>query len=647
MRLYLYADAQSQEVLESARSKAVLLGSDFGYGNFGDVLQHMGAASRFKAAGVSVASILTVDAISRHVSVSALRKGYGVDALLFVSTGPLDAQTVEQLGLQKLHAVRNVACIQLYGGGFLNKMWGDFVLSVAEFFLERLPGVPYVISGQQVSEGYESRFAEHVSRFVPKIVGVRDHDSLSRVNAHGVNAEFSFDDATELLYSFGEKCGLEKGDGAFVHLNTSGYTGNNEALGEIQAHLGLVANQLGPKEPLLLLQAFQDAREDVIDTLESVKRLETAFPFSNFDTCMLVATIKDESASGSYRLRGRFGYSSSYHVTLWLQLAGIPCWLRGSNEYYQQKRKALGIDSDFETFLDTMPLPDHSDNLHARQQWLERLSSVLEAESSGTQSMLTSSDAEEPAARVFHFKGEPRLAERLDEVWSANRQMHRHATDLDRQVDGLHLQVEGLNGQIEGLNRQIEGLGGEVEGLNAQLDGLNRQLELSELHGTHLSSRLNAAIDQLSELGTQCHDLRGRLNEAEAGWASSRQEAMQSREMLEASELRVEAYGEQLTAVGSEARQYHDQLMTLQASNEVLVLRDAQLSDQLRIVMSSRSWRWTRPVRVVTRFLGSGRFDVEGKVGVYRVLQLSGQKMPIPQRWRSAIGRLLTRARRR
>lgn len=41
-QLHFYADPHSASVLAGSGAKAVLVGSDFGYGNFGDVLQHVG-----------------------------------------------------------------------------------------------------------------------------------------------------------------------------------------------------------------------------------------------------------------------------------------------------------------------------------------------------------------------------------------------------------------------------------------------------------------------------------------------------------------------------------------------------------------------------------------------------------------------------
>lgn len=582
MTFHLYADAESIEILRSSRSKALLLGSDFGYGNFGDLLQHMGAAARIRAAGHPVVSVLTLDALSRYVDVLTLRKGYAVDALVFVTTAPIEEGQAQRLGLRRVETVANVSLVQLYGGGFLNNVWGDFVLSVAEFFLQRLPNAQYLISGQQVSEGYEARVEAHVAKFRPLLVGLRDQDSLRRMAESGVKGEFSFDDAVEPLLGLHEVVELRRGDGAFVHLNTSDYTGNSDALGEMRGHLDLLRNTLSAKGRVVLLQAFQDAREEVVDTLETTKRLETAFPFVDVETVLLVSAIMQRGERRVFQ--GEFGYSSSYHVTLWLQLLGIPCWLRGSNRYYEQKRAALGIEGSFEEFLASMRTPDHGENLHLRSKWLEKLDGVLGSISPVSNGIQWDAASLAVPVRSLNFKGEPRLSERLGEAWRGNEELRREMISLHGRLD-VSLQSE-----------------------------------------EQLVGRLRAVTDQISQLGADNHELQHKLASA-----------------LD----RLQAHSERLTAVGDEARQYREQSLALSVAYEEVAARERDVSQQLQLIHNSRVWRWTRPLRALNRFRVTGRFDAAGSVGAYRALQLIGYKAPIPQQWRSALGRLIGRLRRR
>ena len=562
MKFYLYADHESAEFLANARPKALLVGGDFGYGNFGDVLQHLGAASLVRAStGFAIVSLFVLEAVARHVDAKSMRESYGVDAVAFASEVPIEAGVAAELGLRLVGTLQNISYVQLYGGGFLNEMWGEFVLEVIEQFLRQLPRIPYVISGQQLSPVFLPRILEHVAEFSPRLVGMRDQGSLGLLVDAGVSADFSFDDAVESLLELGRRLKPCAGDGAFIHLNTSDYTGNDEALSEMVAHLRLVAAHVGSHERPVLLQAFQDAREVVVDSIETVKRLDLGFPFDDVEAVFLVTSIlRAQSENAPARLlTGRFGYSSSYHVTLWLQLHGIPCWLRGSNSYYMQKRAALGIEGRFEDFLAQMKCPDHDENLRARSQWLHKLRQVTDLAEPVVNQIEWEIPDNSTLTRQFHFKGEPRLQERLNQAWRIAE-----------------------NGREE---------------------------------NERLKNRLDDAESRVQEYSRQ----------------------------LEDAESRVRAYSRRLTEVGADARYFREQNLSMQSS-----LQQALASaEQLHLILASRSWRFTRPLRVASRFVSTGRFDSAGEIGVYAMLRIIGGKLPIKASWRSAVGRVLRRFRRR
>lgn len=563
--LHFYADTQSIDLLACEGAKAVLIGSDFGYGNFGDLLQHMGSINRLKrASSLSVVSVLSLDAISRHVGVSALRQSYGVDVQMFVSSEPLSAERAEQLGLARVRTLRNVACVQLYGGGFLNEMWGSFVLQVTEFFLHHLPGAAYYISGQQISKSYAPTVQAHINAFRPQLVGVRDRDSLDTMQSLGIDAHYSFDDAVEPLLELSQVLTPQRATtGAFLHLNSSGYTGNGAEIEEISAHMRLLSERSGDRD-LVLFQAFQDSREEVVDSIETVKRLEGGLPFVDMNTIMLVSYImKGGEALAPAVLKGEYGYVCSYHVTLWLQFNGIPCWLRSSNPYYDQKRRSLGVEGSFESFLEHMPTVDHSLNLEERSTWVRRLESRLGELPRVENTLEWAALNRDAARRSFNFKGEPRMEMRLNESWSA---------------------VCGLQEDINRLNAELQ---------NAQ---------------------------------------------------AVRDDTDKNRQSIEE---RLEAYRERLTSVGAEARQYREQ-----AEHEHIRWRQAHeaernASELLQGIVHSRSWKLTRPIRAVTRFAKTRRFDAQGTVGIFEVVRRMGAKLPLPPSVKSRLGRVLRRLRRR
>ncbi|WP_312707839.1 hypothetical protein [Stenotrophomonas sp.] len=562
--LHFYADPHSIDVLASGESKAILIGSDFGYGNFGDLLQHMGSINRVKrSSALSVVSVLSLDAISRHVGVGSLRQSYGVDAQMFVSSAPLDDERAAKLGLARVRSLRNVACVQLYGGGFLNEMWGGFVLQVTEFFLRNLPGVSYFISGQQISQGFAEVVQQHCVAFKPQLIGARDRDSLQTMQSLGVEARYSFDDAVEPLNELSRVLTPSRADtGAFLHLNSSGYTGNSAEIEEISAHMDVLSRRSGTRD-LVLFQAFQDAREEVVDSIETLKRLEGGLPFVDLNTIMLVSFImKGGDAMPPMLLKGEYGYVCSYHVTMWLQLNGIPCWLRSSNPYYDQKRKALGVEGTFEAFLEQMPTVDHTGNLQERAVWANLLECRLGELPPVDNAMQWDALGNETEHRSFCFKGEPRLETRLNESWAA---------------------VLGLQEDVSRLNAEL----GDAQGQRAAVDGDRKSLE-----------------DRLA------------------------------------------VYGQRLTHVGAEARQYREQAEHEHANWLRASQAERDANAVLQEVMKSRSWKWTLPVRVVNRFLKTRRFDARGEVGLFEAARRVGGKLPIPASVRSQLGRYLRGLRR-
>ena len=605
-RFFFYADEESAGLLASAKAKALLIGGDFGYGNFGDVLQHIGAARHAKgAAELAVVSVFVLDALSRHVDPVTLRKRYPVDALLFTTEVPIDQETASALGLRLVSVLRNVSLVHLYGGGYLNALWGGFVLALAEHFLRQLPEVPYVMSGQQLSSGFEPQSRAHVETFRPRLVGMRDQLSLARACAAGIPAEFSFDDAVEPLLSLRTKLALRDGDGAFIHLNTSGYTGNEEALSEMVVHLRGVAARIGGLGRPVLLQAFQDAREDVVDTIETVKRLETGFPFSDAETALLVHAVLDDERRTPRILQGRFGYSSSYHVTLWLQLNGIPCWLRGSNDYYQQKRRALGIEGRFEEFLECKQPADHDGNLRRRAQWLSRLQQVLGSTKAVENRIEWSAPDHGTAVRTFRFKGEPRFEQQLRAAWT--------------EQEHLHLAL----GEAHAGQREADA---QSRSARVALDEARIALQLAQASLVEANARLEAVLAQNVVVG---NELERRTLE------------------LEGAQGRLQACAEHITELGSQARHFRDAFLHADAHLQQVELREREATARLQEVLGSRSWRWTLPLRAGSRFLRTGRLDSAGQVGWFAIARAIGRQLPIPAKWRTAIGLRLQRLRRR
>src|SRR5690606_317645 len=130
-------------VLTGSEQKVVAIGSDFGYGNFGDVLQHLSALRLAKGNGrFRTVSVMAANAISNRDFPRWVLSNYDTDAVVFVSEHPL-ILTDGDPELQLVTHIRNIAAVHLYGGGFLNDMWGDYVLAVVEQFLSHGSDISY------------------------------------------------------------------------------------------------------------------------------------------------------------------------------------------------------------------------------------------------------------------------------------------------------------------------------------------------------------------------------------------------------------------------------------------------------------------------------------------------------------------------
>jgi hypothetical protein len=518
-RFYLYADEASHRLLSGSEQKIIAIGSDFGYGNFGDVLQHINALKAVKKGGrFSTVSVMAANAISHEGFPAWVPSAYSTDAVVFVAEYPLILSDDDP----KLHLVgeiRNVAGVHLYGGGFLNRMWGDYVLSVVEFFLKQDAEIPYLVSGQQITSPYQQRVLEHIKAFEPRLFGVRDEPSRQLLQDVGFDADYSFDDATEALSNLTRTVGLQRGKGVFMHLNSSDYTANQSLRVGIGRELAMLAGCPAARNGLTVFQAFRDTRQDVFDSTETIKRLDCFFPFHEVKLIDLVGLLFDRSdASSSRTFLGELGYSCSYHVALWLQLSGVPCWLRSSNPFYDQKSRALQVTQDLEEFIKEPKLADHRLNLERREAWSEILQSELNTLRDSENVCKFASDAPGPAPWRFFYKGKPTLREQLNESEKSVSWQRNRADVAERDLGIARGENGELHGRVEALTAQLTEVGDEANRQRERADVAERDLgiaggEIGELHGRveALSEQLNTILASRSWRLTRGLRVMGRL----------------------------------------------------------------------------------------------------------------------------------------
>lgn len=670
--IYLYADESSLDVLASPQQKLIIIGGDFGHGNFGDILQHLNAIRLIKGKErFATVSIMAANAIGFASFPEWARQAYGTDAIIYAADYPLilDEHSPK---LKAVGEIQNLAAVHLYGGGFLNNMWGDFVLSVTSHFLSLAPGINYFVSGQQVTPPYQGRVIQHIKKFSPKLFGVRDDLSQHWLMEAGFEPMFSFDDATEALQDLAQRTRLKRGDGLFLHLNSSDYTANLS----LQAELSTLTSTPPAKEQVTVLQAFRDTRQEVVDTFETIKTLDAQFPFYDTRFIDLVGLIFGNSNNNDRpEITGQFGYSCSYHVALWLQLAGIPCWLRSSNPFYDQKSKALQVTQGLEAFIQNPKLADHGSNLERRASWRTLLSDMLTnlPEVNNLCSIPDNSDG--PAPWPFFFKGTPTLQDKLADALRDAKWHRQRAEIAERELPEAKAQQNALAGQVDSLSTRLHELNGEMELQHQRVEMAEHALVEAQSEKDILTGQIGALIAQVTELGHEAHQQRSRAEAAENGLS----EACSKNDTLA---QQVQALIAQVTDIEHQAHRQRahtevaeSNLFEIQSENDILVgqidaliaqitelghqvhlhhARDGSIqtglsSAELALVEihRSRSWRLTRPLRGITRFIRHGHFDARGEVGIFAMIQRIARRLPIPAKVRSSIGRFLQRFRRK
>jgi hypothetical protein len=494
---HLYVKAEQKPVLESAEHKTFLLGGDFGYGNFGDILQCCNTIAFHRSVSQSkIVAVLAVEAITDEDFVHRASNRYDVDAVIYISRTPWQFNE-----LCPVNTIRNAGLVHFYGGGLINVLWGPYVLKVASYLLERLRPTGYVISGQQVSAPLQFALIDHCRVFQPLLVGVRDSSSQALMEKAGLEASFTFDDASESLLSLARRLPLLCDRGLLTHLNLSVYTRNLSSDPTLRAELKKLAAAPEARDGLTVVQAFASRQFDVCDSFESIKQLATDFPFHDYRLLDLVRLIDSGCDILSTPIKAAIGYSCSYHVALWLQLAGIPCWLRSGSSFYSQKQDALQVSQSLGQFLASPHLADHRESLERRQGWLENLERTLH-------DLPLASGLSEPAvpqpgnAPAWTYRGKATRMARMAELVDAQR---AELGDFSERVVALSRSTTRLGSELHERNHAFWLLEQERDRFGRELHERNHAIWLVEQERDRLGRELHERnhafwlLDQLRE----------------------------------------------------------------------------------------------------------------------------------------------------
>lgn len=390
----LYGDESTRKLVASGAPVIYLYGSWEGYENYGDVQQLKSVIRYYRElGGRAVVVILSLSAWSRDGFLDELSTKYDADGLLFEDDEYLATSR------QGIEVVRDVAAGQLfhlYGGGYFNRFWGERRGIVSANLLEMLGIERYVVSGLQVDEpGAESLrtlFAAHP----PLIVGGRDLASTELLRSAAppaVPVEYSFDDAIEPILALRDGLGLAPPTPAAtatvgLHLNITGQYMSSDQGPALRSALAAVGLR-HPAHELTLIHAYNDRRDFLLDTLESAKSLGIVADYPNF-AVVNFATVSASKVRDALTLERvaaalapvDFVISASYHVAMTMNLLGRPAYLLATNDYYRDKRSALGLPSDIDAFLADPRafLRDFSQEQRARARWIDLLGRIVTTE---------------------------------------------------------------------------------------------------------------------------------------------------------------------------------------------------------------------------------------------------------------------------
>ena len=410
--LDLHADARTRDLLNDGTPAVLLLGGYAGYANFGDILQLKGAIAWHRAK-TDLRPVLMCEAASIPDPgfLERVRRWFAVEAIVFSSQKGLDLRPA---GLQLLEESPPIRHLHVYGGGFLNRFWGSCRLDLIDH-LHLFFGVGhYVLSGQQVDPAIREELATHFRKCPPLLAGGRDPLSVDVLRECGAPAEYSFDDASEVLGDLilalapvqtNPRDSLD----ALIHLNMSFYTHalpDPDLLDVFADRLRTlhtrVADLHANRQPrTAMMEAYSDRRiHEVTDTLGVALQLEDRLPPMTYQVIELGRLALELGAAPLPPLPhiapDAVALASSYHVTLFCALLGIPCHLMAGNQYYRQKSEGLGLPmEDLASFLKEPRTLLLEPLFEARVPWLKRLE-VAYGEPAATPPVLQS--PEQPSA---------------------------------------------------------------------------------------------------------------------------------------------------------------------------------------------------------------------------------------------------------
>jgi polysaccharide pyruvyl transferase WcaK-like protein len=344
----VFATPATAEALAGAPAAIVLVGGYDGSGNYGDIAQLDAALGLLRALQPDLLVLPLVErsyaALDRRLLVEML---HPPEHELFFD--PAGDQADELVRVDPPGALEFGACY-LYGGGYLNRSWGERKLSMLAAAEALLSGTRGRI--HRVSSGLQAD-AEWLSGLAPEKLGaLRSFDMLGvRDACSGIALETiaagdvveTADDAVGVLRQFPARppARLAEELRLNVHFGQHGWAMPDpkaplEFCAEFIAELG---RQTGARVVVQPLIAYLDQR---VDERPAVERLTDACASHG----VIVAEAKVLRPAYLPELvpelqRAHLTLSCSYHVALTTLMLSVPTVLISDNPYYEQKAAGL------------------------------------------------------------------------------------------------------------------------------------------------------------------------------------------------------------------------------------------------------------------------------------------------------------------
>ena len=351
----LFATASTVRAIAEARAAAILVGSYDGSGNYGDIAQldaALGLVARL-GPGLLVLPVLEREYLAGHQALAEHSGQQPSHALFFDPGGDIEDDLLPVAAPVELI----FGACYLYGGGYLNHLWGNRKLAMLRS-AEALLGAGGAELVSRLSSGLQVD-AEWVARLDPAdaaalrsfdLLGVRDAGSSQALAALDSTAPVieTADDAVGVLRLLPGPEAPRVFDGD-LHINL--HFAEHDWVSEhpdavldfytcFLAELGRLAGLPVVAHPLI---AYLDGR---VDERRSVGRLR--------DTCAergikvaesLVLRPTGLAAAAPGLRQASLTLSCSYHVALTSLMLEVPAVLIGDNTYYEQK--AAGLSEAF------------------------------------------------------------------------------------------------------------------------------------------------------------------------------------------------------------------------------------------------------------------------------------------------------------